>query len=103
MSMNRGSALLAMIQQEFPEYHPLVSIARIAHDERASLNLQFECHKTISRFVEPELKSIEVHQEKPNKTVTVTLFDLSPDDYEVLPEPETHTVPGLLPMRTVND
>jgi|AntRauTorcE11898_2_1112593.scaffolds.fasta_scaffold00952_4 hypothetical protein len=59
MSDSNGDHLLAMIRREYPEYHPLVSIARIAHRDDADLKLQFECHKTISKFIEPELKSVE--------------------------------------------
>lgn len=56
----RREVLLGMIQKEFKGYHPLISIARIAHSNDADLKLQFECHRTIAKYVEPELKSIEV-------------------------------------------
>lgn len=65
-----------MIQKEFPAYHPLISIARIAHHGDADLKLQFECHKTIAKYVEPELKSIEVKGEITGRhRVSVSLFE----------------------------
>ena len=60
---SRSELLLGMIQKEFPNYHPLISIARIAHHGDADLKTQLECHKTIAKYVEPELKSIGVKGE----------------------------------------
>lgn len=72
----RRDALLGMLQKEFPNYHPLISIARIAHHGDADLKLQFECHKTIAKYVEPELKSIEVKGEINGRhRVSVSLFE----------------------------
>lgn len=82
VSTSRSAALVTMIQSEFPNYHPLLSIARIAHHPDADLRLQYDCHKTIAKYVEPELKSIEVKGEiKQEKRVTVSLFD-TPDQIE---------------------
>ena len=73
---SRRDVLLAMLQKEYPSYHPLVSIARIAHDQAADLKLQFECHKTIAKYVEPELKSLEVKGEINGRhRVSVSLFE----------------------------
>lgn len=73
---SRRDLLLGMIQKEFPSYHPLISIARIAHHGDADLKLQFECHKTIAKYVEPELKSLEVKGEITGRhRVSVSLFE----------------------------
>lgn len=73
---SRRDMLLGMIQKEFPQYHPLIAIARIAHHGDADLKLQFECHKTIAKYVEPELKSIEVKGGMEHRhSVKVSLFD----------------------------
>lgn len=74
--LSRRDLLLGMIQKEFPQYHPLIAIARIAHHGDADLKLQFECHKTIAKYVEPELKSIEVKGGMEHRhSVKVSLFD----------------------------
>lgn len=79
----RSSALVSMLHAEFPNYHPLLSIARIAHHEDADLKLQFECHKTIAKYLEPELKSVEIKGDiREEKVVRVSLFDV--EDAEVL-------------------
>lgn len=73
---SRRDLLLGMIQKEFPSYHPLISIARIAHHGDADLKTQLECHKTIAKYVEPELKSIEVKGEITGRhRVQVSLFE----------------------------
>jgi len=49
------------------------------------MRLQFECHKTIVKYIEPELKSVEVKSDvKEDKTVRVSLFDV--EDANVLSE-----------------
>lgn len=71
----QGSILLAEIRKRWPNYHPVLSMVEIAHNERADLKLQFECHKAVAKYIEPELKSIEVKADfKEHKTVTVSMF-----------------------------
>lgn len=83
---SRREHLLSMLQKEWPNYHPLISIARIAHHDSADLKLQFECHKTVAKYVEPELKSIEVKGEINGRhRVSVSLFGDSTGPVEVLP------------------
>lgn len=80
MSSSNGDHLLAMIRREYPEYHPLVSIARIAHRQDADLKLQFECHKTISKFIEPELKSVENRGgQDDQRRVVISMFPDKPN------------------------
>ena len=74
--VTRRDYLLGMVQKEFPSYHPLIAIARIAHHGDADLKTQLECHKTIAKYVEPELKSIEVKGEITGRhRVTVSMFE----------------------------
>lgn len=71
----QGSALLAEIRKRWPNYHPILAIVEIAHNPKADLDLQFNCHKTVAKYIEPELKSIEVKADfKEHKTVTVSMF-----------------------------
>lgn len=75
-STAKGSLLLAEIRRKYPNYHPIMAMVDIAHDTNASLELQFNCHKTVAKYIEPELKSIEVKGEiRETKQVRVTLFD----------------------------
>jgi hypothetical protein len=82
VTTTRSAALVTMLHAEFPNYHPLLSIARLAHHEDADLRLQFECHKTIAKYIESELKSVEVKGDiREEKVVRVSLFDV--DDVEI--------------------
>lgn len=81
----RNQLLLALIQKEYPAYHPLLAIVRIAHDSNATLALQFDCHKTIAKYVEPELKSIEVRGSVESQhRVRVSLFDPIEGEYQTV-------------------
>lgn len=54
--------LLKLLNQRYPGYHPILSIADIAHDPSIAddFKLQFDCHRAILRYVAPELKAVEV-------------------------------------------
>jgi len=52
--------VLSMLQGIEPDYHPLISILKISADPGADLRLRFDCHRTIARYVEPELRTIEI-------------------------------------------
>lgn len=81
-STPKTNRIVAMIQREFPGYHPLLSIARIAHKQGIDVELQFNCHKVIAKYIEPELKSIEMSGEVANeRRVKVSLFS---DDVELI-------------------
>lgn len=100
---SRRDLLLQAMQTEYLGYHPLISILRIAHHEAAidDLRLQFDCHKTIARYIEPELKSVEVKAEvDERRKVIISMFDedildndndndiLDYDELQALPAPE---------------
>jgi len=77
----KGSVLLTEIRKKYPNYHPILAIVDIAHDEKADLQLQFDCHKVVAKYIEPELKSIEVKADfKQHQTVRVSLFSESPEE-----------------------
>ena len=82
----RHSPVLSMIRAEYPAYHPLVSIAKIAHTTDDQ-KLEFECHKVIAKYVEPELKSLEVKAPvDPSRRVRVSLFDVIDAEFHQVPE-----------------
>jgi hypothetical protein len=69
---------LAMIRSEYPTYHPLVSLVRLAHKEEVieDPRLEFEIHKAILPYVTPKLSSIEVKSDiKEDRRVVVSLFE----------------------------
>lgn len=85
ISAPKTSPILSMIRTKFPEYHPLMAIAEIAH-ETEDLGLQFHCHKVIAKYVEPELKSLEVKSPvDESRRVRVSLFDVVDAEYTQIP------------------
>lgn len=69
---------LDLVQREFPNYHPLVSLARLAHSPTVleDPKLELQVHATILPYVAPKLQSVEVVENNPDdRRVVVTLFD----------------------------
>ena len=51
--------LLARLKREFPGYHPIVEMARIAHNAENDVALRAQMHTQIAKYVTPQLKSVE--------------------------------------------
>lgn len=69
---------LALVQREFPQYHPLQALARLAHrqDVVQDPKLELAVHQTILPYVQPKLSSVEVKADLSNhRRVVVTLFE----------------------------
>lgn len=92
---SQGNELLAVIHEEFPGYHPILAIARIAHATNAegvlsaSPELQFQCHKTIAPYITPALKSVEMRTTSEDlPIVRVSLFEMDEvEDAEIIMPP----------------
>ena len=87
---------LDLVQREFPNYHPLVSLARLAHREDVQSNpvLELEVHRTILPYVSPKLSSVEVQQDiREERRVIVSLFE----DRQL---PDGRTVEVVVPLVT---
>jgi hypothetical protein len=70
-----GTRLLRMLQQRHPEYHPAMSIADLAHTAEEE-ELRFKCHSTLLKYVEPELRSVQIQADvKETRTIRVSLFE----------------------------
>ena len=55
--------LLALLQEKYPGYHPVVEMAAIAHDMTNDVTLRAQMHKEVAQYVTPKLKAIEVQLE----------------------------------------
>ena len=59
-SPNRNKqALTKLLELKYPGYHPVLEMARIAH-ETDDITLEAQMHKEIAHYVEPKRKAIEV-------------------------------------------
>jgi len=54
-----NTALLSMLQVKFPNYHPVVAMAEMAHESGIEDGIRLNCHKEIAKYVEPQLKAVE--------------------------------------------
>jgi hypothetical protein len=73
-----SEAALALVQSEFPDYHPLVALARLAHRKEVidDPKLELEVHKTILPYVAPKLANVEVKADiREERRVVVSLFE----------------------------
>jgi hypothetical protein len=81
---------LALVQREYPQYHPLMALARLAHDKRVvdDPKLELAVHQTILPYVQPKLSSVEVQANiSDHRRVVVTLFeDIDVEDGTVIAE-----------------
>lgn len=99
--MSKKQNVLAMIQQKYPGYHPLMSIAEIAHnpDPLIDWELRFQCHKTIAKYVEPELKSVTIGTGDDKRRVTISMFgEEDIDDADII-EPDQLSTSNLITVR----
>jgi len=73
-----SEAALALVQSEYPNYHPLVSLARMAHRKEVleDPKLELEVHRTILPYVSPKLANVEVKTENhEDRRIVVSLFE----------------------------
>ena len=73
-----AEAALSLVQREFPQYHPLLGLARLVHSDKVSDDprLEYEIHKAILPYVVPKLSSVEVKADvREERRVIVSLFE----------------------------
>lgn len=58
--MKTGDQLLEMIQEKYPDYHPLMAVADIANQDDSTIGQKMEASKTVLKYTLPELKSIDI-------------------------------------------
>ena len=52
--------LLTRLEQLWPDYHPVIEMAKIANDPSADLKLRADMNKEVAQYVEPKRKAIEI-------------------------------------------
>lgn len=77
--------LLGMIQKKYPNYHPVVAMADLAHTS-IDHEIQLQCHKAIAKFVEPELRSVEIKGEGLGNTVNIITMNAEGKERNLMEE-----------------
>ena len=55
-------------------YHPLSALLSLAADEKADIGDKITIHKSIAKYVEPELRQIEYSGVKDNPPITMRII-----------------------------
>lgn len=50
--------LLALLQEQYPDYHPVLELAKIANDKDADPRARFDANKEVAKYVEPVMKAV---------------------------------------------
>lgn len=52
--------LLQLLQESYPDYHPVLEMAKTANDDSVDANTRFQANKEVAKYVEPALKATEI-------------------------------------------
>jgi len=52
-------ALIALLQERFPAYDPVVEMAIVANDENQDSQVRFNANKEVAQYVHSKLKAVE--------------------------------------------
>ena len=97
MAFQVGDQLMAMIQERYPGYHPILHCADIAHDHEASVVTQLDAVKVMLKYTTPDVRSIDVSHRLVDQgtdrleLIAFGLEDLT-DGKDVVDEDRVHTV-----------
>lgn len=52
-------ALRELLAEHYPDYHPVLALAKIATNKRTGIDRRITCHREVAKYIEPQLKAIE--------------------------------------------
>ena len=55
--------LIALLQEKYPGYDPVLSMADMAMDKDNSIELRASMHKEVAQYLRPKLRAIELQLE----------------------------------------
>lgn len=67
----KSTAIRDLIAHHYPDYHPVLSLAKIAQDERHEVTIRLQAHKEVAKYICPQLKSIEIADKQVQRIVVV--------------------------------
>ena len=76
--------LLALLQEEFPGYHPVVEMARVANnfdkdkDDKYIIDsaTRFNANREVAKYVEPLLKAVEIKMDPDSDMPSAITFNI---------------------------
>ena len=74
---------LELIQEQFPDYHPLTALAQLVNLPETNLEQRIAIHTTLAKYVAPQLKQVDINAHIDSETVyrpRIMRFDGSVDE-----------------------
>lgn len=65
--------ILDMLHQVEPDYHPLVSILKVAKEDKSDARLRFDCHREIAKYVEAQRRSVDIKSGDGSELVSIDI------------------------------
>ena len=59
-------ALIALLQEKYPGYHPVIEMAKVANDPDADPKMRFDANKEVAQYIEPKRKAVEYRDSEGN-------------------------------------
>jgi hypothetical protein len=53
-------ALTLLLKEHFPNYHPVLEMAKLANDKEADSTARFNANREVAQYMEPKRKAVEV-------------------------------------------
>lgn len=76
---NERKDLLEMLAERYPGYHPVISMADIANNQKLDQNLRFQANKEVAKYISPQLKAMGITIIPENKPKNTFRLPDSPD------------------------
>lgn len=83
--------LLARLRREFPNYHPVVEMARVANDMENDTQTRFNANVQVAKYVVPQLRAVE-HSGSIDGHTTVTVKAITDEEWAALAKLEHEVV-----------
>ena len=65
--------LLQLIQDQYPNYHPVLEMAKLANDKKADDLVRFNANKEVAKYVEPALKAVEISGDTEGESLPIQI------------------------------
>ncbi len=53
-------ALIALLEEKFPGYNPILEMAKLANDIEQDPTIRFNANKEVAQYIEPKRKAMEI-------------------------------------------
>ena len=69
------TALLAKLDDSFPNYDPLLALVELAQDGSVDLSVRLDCHKTLANYLYPKMRSVDWIDENGTQPILIQVIE----------------------------